>query len=87
MFLLEENNILLTNVPANMTKFYQPLDLRVNGYAKRFIAKKFNGWYSNQISKQLEDGKCLEEVDIKFRLSILKSLHAGWVVDFYNHIT
>ena len=37
--LLQDNKILLTNVPANMTKFYQPLDLTVNGYAKRFMAE------------------------------------------------
>ena len=39
------------------------------------------------IVKQLEDEKCSEEVDIKLRFSILKPLYAGWVVDFYNHIT
>ena len=50
---LQENNILVTNVPANMTRFYQPLDLTVNGSAKRFIAKKFNGCYSDQISEEL----------------------------------
>ena len=29
--LLRDDKILLTNVPTNMTKFYQPLDLTVNG--------------------------------------------------------
>ena len=33
----EENNICIVNVPANMTKYYQPLDFTVNGYAKRFM--------------------------------------------------
>ena len=28
--LLEDSNILVTNVPPNTTKFYQPLDLTVN---------------------------------------------------------
>ena len=85
--IFEESNILVTNVPPNMTKFYQPLDLTVNGSAKRFMAKKFNGWYSDQITEQLESGKALEDVDVKLRLSILKPLHAGWVVDFYNYMT
>ena len=31
---LKENNALVTNVPANMTRFYQPLDLTVNESAK-----------------------------------------------------
>lgn len=30
----KENNVLIVNVPANMTKYYQPLDLTINGYAK-----------------------------------------------------
>ena len=47
------NNILVTNVPANMTRFYQSLDLTVNGNTKRFIVKKFNGSHSGQISEEL----------------------------------
>ena len=37
-----ESNILIVNVPKNMTKYYQPLDLTVNGYSKRFLKNKFN---------------------------------------------
>lgn len=36
---LKDNNICVVNVPANMTKFYQPLDLTVNGHSKRFFKK------------------------------------------------
>jgi len=43
-----------------MTKFYQPLDLTVNGYAKRFIKKKFNEWYS-EVKTQLDAGINIEE--------------------------
>ena len=32
--LLPYKNILLTNAPPNVTKFYQPLDLTVNGFPK-----------------------------------------------------
>ena len=42
---------------------------------KSFIAKNFNGWYSQQISDELEAGNPLEETNGKLRLSILKSLH------------
>ena len=70
-----------------MTRFYQPLGLTVNGSAKRFLAKKFNGWYSKQISDELESGKSLEEIDVKLRLSTLKPLHAGWIVDLFNYMT
>ena len=62
---LQENKILLTNVTANMTRFYRPLDLTVNRSAKRFIAKKFNGWYLDQISEELQSGAPLEDIDVK----------------------
>ena len=31
---LQENSILASNVPTNMTRFYQPFDLPINGSAK-----------------------------------------------------
>ena len=42
-------NICTISVPANITKFYQPLDLTVNGYCKRFLKRKFNEWFSGQM--------------------------------------
>ena len=84
---ITKNNIVVVNVPANMTKFYQPLDLTVNGHAKRFFKSKFSAWYADQISKQLNEGVKIDEVDVKFRLTTMKPLHAQWVVDFYNEMT
>ena len=81
------SNILIVNVPRNMTKYYQPLDLTVNGYSKRFLKNKLNEWYSFQVSKQLADCVMLENVQVKLNLTILKPIHAGWLVDFYNHMT
>ena len=77
---------MVTNVPANLARFYQSLDLIVHESAKRIITEKFNGWYSDQISEELQSGTPLEDIDVKLWLSILKPLHAGWVVDFYNFI-
>lgn len=31
----QDNNIFIVNVPKNMTKYYQPLDLTVNRYCKK----------------------------------------------------
>ena len=45
----EEANILIISVPASMMNFYQPFDLTVNGYAKRFLKSKFTEWYSSQV--------------------------------------
>ena len=70
-----DDSILAKIVPANMTKFYQQLDLTVNGYAKIFAAKKkkkkIDECHLNQISKQLDNGVTLVETDVKIQLSPL----------------
>jgi len=44
-------------------------------------------WYSKQVSDQLTAGKSLESVQVPLKLSIMKPLHAGWLVEFYNFMT
>ena len=83
----EANHTCLVNVPPNMTKYYQPLDLTVNGFAKRFMKAKFSEWYSRQIGKQLREGIELQDIIVPLRLSLLKPLHAGWLVELYNEMT
>ena len=70
-----------------MTNLLQPLDLTVNSYAKTFCRKRFNHWYMEQITEQLDNGKQIEEVDVKLQLTRLKPLHAKWLVEFFNHMT
>ena len=72
----KENNIATVFVPANMTGQLQPLDLTVSGYAKKYCKKKFNEWYMEQISKQLDSGKPIDEIEVKLQLTTLKPLHA-----------
>ena len=83
---IETHNLIVVNVPANMTKYYQVLDLIVNKYAKAFTRKKFNEWYAKEIHRQLDAGTLLEEVDVKLRLSVMKPIHAHWMVELYNHM-
>ena len=70
-----------------MTSIFQPFDLTVNGYAKKFCKKKFNEWYTDQIFQQLDEGKDLKEIDVKLQLTTLKPLHAKWMTELYNHMT
>ena len=44
---------------------------------------KFQNWYSQQVVQQLENG-IDEPVDL--RLSILKPLNAGWLVEMYQYL-
>ena len=37
--------------------------------------------------KQLDSGKNVSEIEVKFLLSIIKPLHSGWMVVFYNHMS
>ena len=83
----KENNIATVFVPANMTGQLQPLDLTVNGYAKKYCNKKFNEWYMEQITKQLDSGKPIDEIEVKLQLTTLKPLHAERLTNFYNLMT
>ena len=84
---LKENNIYVVLVPNNMTHLFQPLDLTVNKHCKSFLKNRFSEWYSHQIENQLAAGKKIEEIDIKFKLTTIKPLHAKWVVEYYNEMT
>ena len=85
--LIKENNIKTVLFPANMANLLQPLDLTVNGYAKIFCRKRFNHWYMEQITEQLDNGKQIEKVDVKLHLTRLKPLHAEWLVELFKHMT
>ena len=84
---LKSLNLELIAVPANMTHFFQPLDLTVNASAKKFIRTKFTKYYSNAVKQQLDDGKQVDDIDVDFRLTTIKPLHAQWLLDMYNHFT
>ena len=84
---LKEKNIHVVLVPNNMTHLFQPLDLTVNKHCKLFLKNCFSKWYSQQIENQLAVGKKMEEIEIKFKLTTIKPLHAKWVVEFYNEMT
>ena len=85
--LLRDNNIHYILVPNNMTKLFQPLDLTVNKHRKSYLKWLFSEWYAQQIENQLFLGEKVEEINIEFRLTTLKPLHAKWLLEYYNKIT
>ena len=56
----------LVAVPANMTHFFQPLDLTVNGSAKTFLRKKFTEYYAAAVKEQIDGGKQLDDIQVDF---------------------
>jgi hypothetical protein len=86
---LRENNIFLVKVPANLTYLFQPLDVQggPNGYVKRMMKNKFTLWYADQITRALDDGNELNNINVSMKLSVVKPLHAKWIIEMYDHMT
>ena len=80
------NNCVYVFVPKNLTNHFQPLDLNVNGQAKQFLKRKFETWYANQVTKEIEKGTNVYSVNIETKLSVVKSLHTRWLISFYDHM-
>ena len=51
------------------------------------MKQKFTNWYSSEVLKEMDKGKEVDAIEIKLKLSVMKPLHATWLVDLYNHLT
>ena len=69
-----------------MIKYYQPLDLTINGYCKKFLKCKFTQWYSAEVTRQLANKVALEDVEVKLQLMKLKSFQVVWITKFLNEM-
>ena len=89
--ILKRNNNMLQKVPTNQTYLFQPLDVQggPNGYAKLFMKKKFTLWYADQVQRTMDGNrfKSMEDIDIDLKLSVLKPLHASWLIELFDHMT
>ena len=69
--ILKRNNTILQKVPANLTYLFKPLDAQggPNGYAKRFIKKKFTLSYADQVQRAMDGNRfrLMEEIDIELK--------------------
>ena len=83
---IKENNYVIVHVPNNMNDQFQPLDLNVKGHAKEFSKEKFEFWYVQQITNQLEGGSSVYDVQVPLKLSAVKPIHAKWLLGLYDHL-
>ena len=87
--LLEAHNIHVCLLPPNTTDLLQPLDIAVNKPAKDFLKRKFEEWYSNEVTKQLHgicdlDSVVIQPVDLS--MAAVKEQSAKWLVEMYEYI-
>ena len=47
----------------------------------------FTTWYSSEVQKQMESGTSHDEIEVDLRLSVLKPLHATWLVSLFDLVT
>ena len=50
------------------------------------LRRGFSEWYTQEITKQLEDGKRPDEIHIDTRMSVVKELSCKWIMSGYDHI-
>ena len=87
---LEEYNIHTCRLPANTTDQLQPMDLSVNKAAKDFLRDRFQKWYAEQITEQLEgeneeDIEAVELEPIPLPISVVKEVEAKWMVEMFEY--
>ena len=86
--LIDENHCVTAFVPANLIHLFQPLDLAINGVAKSFLKSKFSEWSSKKIAKALDKdkGQNIHEVKVDTTLTIMKPIHAQWIISLYDRL-
>ena len=83
--LLKKNDIIVIHVPNNHTNLFQPLDISVNKSAKCSIAVKYQNRYA-EVFQQLNTGVTAHDFKVVVKLSIMKPLHAKWVIEMYHDL-
>ena len=80
-------NIAILSVSANMTHFFQPLEITINREAKRFMKDKFTTWYSDEVKQQIESGGDSTNINVDPTITVLQPLHAVSLMDIYNNLS
>ena len=83
---LEEHNIRYVLIPKTCTDRLQPMDLSVNKPVKNHLKSSFQMWYASQIQAQIKKAPDSQLMPVDLHLSIVKPLHAQWLVKAYDYI-
>ena len=87
--LMESHNIHACLIPPNTTDHLQPMDVAVNKPAKAFLKQKFQMWYAEQISVQLEDAASVKDLIIEpidLCMARKEEVSASWLVEMWDYI-
>lgn len=84
---LRDLNAKLVMVPKNMTDHLQPIDISVNKPIKNYLQKRFQEWYTQQVTElELSGERSYEAVADLLKSSVtLRELGARWICDLYEH--
>ena len=68
------------------------MDLSVNGPLKERLKNSFTDWYADRVQKAIEDNSdniqaAVDSLQPDLRLSVLKPLHARWMMDALAELT
>ena len=80
---MRQNNLIYVTIPAGCTSELQPLDLTVNQFFKAELKNKFHNYYAEQVQKELASSSFNETQPVSLQLTLLKPIHAGWVIDCF----
>ena len=69
-------------MPSNCKVRLQTLDLSVNKPLKDHLRNKFQSWYLEQVSKQLEQGKESKDSSV----SVMKPHSANWIISAIDYL-
>jgi len=63
--------------------------ISVNNQERTSLLHKFATWpwYSEEVQRQVDSRVNFEDVNVERKLSVLKPIHATWLVDVYNFFT
>lgn len=77
-------------VPGNCTGVLQPLDLTVNAVLKKTLTDQFSDWCATSVANTMKGHSnmvaAVDAVWPDLRLSVLKPLHAKWIIDTFAYL-